>query len=41
MTHLYFLEYLFSEAEQYVVKELTMAMSIPIDGPDDGQNSLR
>jgi hypothetical protein len=34
-------EYLFSEAEQYVIKELTMAMSIPTDGPDDSQNSLR
>ena len=34
-------EYLFSEVEQFVIKELTMAMSIPGDGPDDGQNSLR
>ena len=34
-------EYLFSEVEQYVVKELTMTMSIPTDGPDDGQNALR
>lgn len=36
-----FPEYLFSEMEQYVVKELTMTMSIPTDGPDDGQNALR
>jgi hypothetical protein len=34
-------EYLFSEVEQFVVKELTMAISIPTDGPDDGQNPLR
>ena len=34
-------EYLFSEAEQYVVKELTMSLSIPSDGPDDSQNTLR
>jgi hypothetical protein len=34
-------EYLFSEVEQFVIKELTMAMSIPSDGPDDGQNTLR
>ena len=34
-------EYLFSEVEQYVVKELTMTMSVPTDGPDDGQNALR
>lgn len=34
-------EYLFSEVEQYVIKELTMTMSIPTDGPDDGQNALR
>ena len=36
-----FPEYLFSEIEQFVVKELTMAMQIPTDGPDDGQNALR
>ena len=36
-----FPEYLFSEIEQYVVKELTMTMQVPTDGPDDGQNSLR
>jgi hypothetical protein len=34
-------EYLFSEVEQYVIKELTMSMSIPSDGPDDSQNALR
>lgn len=34
-------EYLFSEVEQYVIKELTMSMSVPTDGPDDSQNALR
>jgi hypothetical protein len=34
-------EYLFSEVEQFVVKELTMSMQIPTDGPDDSQNVLR
>jgi hypothetical protein len=34
-------EYLFSEVEQFVIKELTMSLSVPSDGPDDGQNSLR
>lgn len=34
-------EYLFSEMEQYVIKELTMTMSVPTDGPDDSQNALR
>ena len=34
-------EYLFSEVEQFVIKELTMAMQIPSDGPDDSQNILR
>lgn len=34
-------EYLFAEVEQFVIKELTMAMSIPTDGPDDSQNALR
>jgi hypothetical protein len=34
-------EYLFSEVEQFVIKELTMAISIPTDGPDDSQNALR
>jgi len=36
-----FPEYLFSEIEQFVIKELTMAMQIPTDGPDDSQNVLR
>ena len=36
-----FPEYLFSEIEQFVVKELTMAMQVPTDGPDDSQNVLR
>lgn len=34
-------EYLFSEIEQFVVKELTMTMQIPSDGADDSQNTLR
>ena len=34
-------EYLFSEVEQFVIKELTMTMSVPIDGSDDSQNILR
>jgi hypothetical protein len=34
-------EYLFSEVEQFVIKELTMAMQVPTDGPDDSQNALR
>ena len=34
-------EYLFSEVEQLVIKELTMMLSVPSDGPDDSQNSLR
>jgi len=34
-------EYLFSEVEQLVIKELTMMLSIPSDGPDDSQNTLR
>lgn len=36
-----FPEYLFSEVEQFVIKELTMAMQIPTDGSDDSQNVLR
>jgi hypothetical protein len=36
-----FPEYLFSEIEQFVIKELTMAIQIPTDGPDDSQNVLR
>lgn len=34
-------EYLFSEVEQFVIKELTMTMQVPTDGPDDSQNVLR
>jgi hypothetical protein len=34
-------EYLFSEVEQYAVKELTMALQIPADTSDDSQNILR
>lgn len=34
-------DYLFSEVEQFVVKELTMSIQVPTDGPDDGQNTLR
>jgi hypothetical protein len=34
-------EYLFSEVEQFVIKELTMAMQVPSDGADDSQNTLR
>ena len=34
-------EYLFSEVEQFVIKELSMTISIPTDGPDDSQNTLR
>jgi hypothetical protein len=34
-------EYLFTEIEQFVVKELTMSMQIPSDGADDSQNTLR
>lgn len=36
-----FPEYLFSEIEQYVIKELTMAIQVPTDGADDSQNTLR
>jgi hypothetical protein len=39
--HLSIPDYLFSEAEQFVLKELTTSISIPSDGPDDGQNTLR
>ena len=38
---LLFPEYLFSEIEQFVIKELTMAIQIPTDGADDSQNVLR
>ncbi len=34
-------EYLFAEVEQFVIKELTMAMQVPTDGSDDSQNILR
>ena len=34
-------EYLFAEVEQFVIKELTMSLSVPSDGPDDSQNALR
>jgi hypothetical protein len=36
-----FPEYLFSEIEQFVIQELTMAIQFPTDGPDDSQNVLR
>jgi len=36
-----FPEYLFSEIEQYVIKELTMIASVPTDGADDSQNVFR
>ena len=36
-----FPEYLFSEIEQYVIKELTMSIQVPTDGADDSQNTLR
>jgi len=34
-------DYLFSEAEQFVLKELTTITQMPADGADDSQNSLR
>ena len=34
-------EYLFSEVEQFAMKELTMIAQIPVDTADDGQNILR
>ena len=34
-------DYLFSEIEQYVIKELAMTLQVPADGADDGQNTLR
>ena len=34
-------DYLFSEIEQYVIKELTMSIQVPTDGADDSQNTLR
>jgi hypothetical protein len=34
-------EYLFSEIEQFALKELTMIAQLPVDPTDDGQNILR
>jgi hypothetical protein len=34
-------EYLFSEIEQFTLKELTMIAQLPVDPTDDGQNILR
>jgi hypothetical protein len=34
-------EYLFAEAEQFAIKELTTMIQIPQDNSDDGQNVLR
>jgi len=34
-------EYLFSEAEQFVLKELTVTTQLPMDNVDDSQNILR
>jgi hypothetical protein len=34
-------EYLFSEVEQFVIKEFTITMGVPTDGADDSQNTLR
>jgi len=36
-----FPEYLFSEIEQFALKELMTTAQIPTDGPDDSQNALR
>jgi hypothetical protein len=36
-----FPDYLFSEIEQYVIKEFSITMQIPVDGSDDSQNVLR
>lgn len=36
-----FPEYLFSEIEQYVVKDFTLTMQVPTNGADDNQNALR
>ena len=36
-----FPEYLFSEIEQFVVKEFSLTMSIPTNGSDDNQNAIR
>ena len=34
-------EYLFSEVEQFAIKELTMMAQLPVDPTDDSQNILR
>jgi hypothetical protein len=34
-------EYLFSEVEQQVIKDLTMTLSIPADSVDDSKNTIR
>ena len=34
-------EYLFTEAENFVLKELTMTTQMPPDSGDDSQNVLR
>jgi len=34
-------EYLFSEVEQFVIKEFTTTMQINVDNSDDSQNILR
>ena len=34
-------EYLFSEIEQFVIKEFSLTMSIPTNGQDDNQNAIR
>ena len=36
-----FPQYLFSEIEQFVVKDLSLAMQVPTNGPDDSQNAIR
>ena len=36
-----FPEYLFSEIEQFVLKEFTMTLSVPTDGADNNQNAIR
>jgi hypothetical protein len=34
-------EYLFSEIEQFALKELTLIAQLPVDSADDSQNILR
>ena len=34
-------EYLFSEIEQYVIKDFTTTVQLPTDGADDSKNVLR